>query len=150
MKKNGFTLTELIIVVISVGILASIAGTVMSGITNKAIKQEAYAALNLIRTAEKMYYIKYGAYRFESDFGNPHNPLADFIPPNALDGVYFSVSCYGVNGLTPPYVIHCSPSYSGAPQGNKVRGWRIIIYMYPDGSVIERSSFAPPHRILVL
>ncbi|MCX5687434.1 MAG: type II secretion system protein [Candidatus Omnitrophica bacterium] len=71
MKKNniifrihgaGFTLTELLIVVVIVGILATLALPMLVKTMEKAKLGEAASNLNLIRTGEKIYFLEYNQY----------------------------------------------------------------------------------------
>jgi prepilin-type N-terminal cleavage/methylation domain-containing protein len=62
MKKNGFTLIELIIVVVIIGILALIAIPKYFANVDKAQKAQVYASLKVIRDAELAYYAVYGVY----------------------------------------------------------------------------------------
>jgi len=55
LKRKGFTLIELIIVVIIIGILAAIAAPMMSSNVQRARRSEAVAALGAIRTAARCY-----------------------------------------------------------------------------------------------
>lgn len=61
-KLSGFTLVELMAVVVILGILVAMAvpGWVKS--VEEAKNQEAIAGLKLIRTAQRMYYIEYERY----------------------------------------------------------------------------------------
>ena len=111
-NKTGFTLIELIIVVIIIGVLAAIAAPIMQGTTDKAIKTEAVAALSTIRTAERLYYVEYEQYANVPNF-TVSNPLSVRIPAGVLNGLYFSEECYSVTVYTPTtYTIWCSCSSS--------------------------------------
>ena len=59
-KSKGFTLVELIIVIVIVGILSIVAVPIYRGYTKKAIATEAKALLGSIATAEKVYYAEFG------------------------------------------------------------------------------------------
>lgn len=61
-KSKGFTLVELIIVIVIVGILSIVAVPIYRGYTKKAIATEAKALLGSIATAEKVYYAEFGQY----------------------------------------------------------------------------------------
>ena len=59
---TGFTLTELLIVVIIVGIVATLALPMLVKTMEKAKLGEAASNLNLIRTGEKIYFLEYGRF----------------------------------------------------------------------------------------
>lgn len=56
MKKSGFTLIEIFIVILIVGILAAVAFTQYQNITEKSRYAEAYSVLTQIRAAQLKYY----------------------------------------------------------------------------------------------
>ncbi len=67
MNKKGFTLIELIVVVIVIGILATFAVPQYLKATTRARVAKAKNALALIVRAEKMYRTKYDAYKPVTD-----------------------------------------------------------------------------------
>ena len=62
MNKKGFTLTELLIVVAIIGILAVIAIPAYVGQTKRAARTEAYTNLDTLRLLEEQYYAENGCY----------------------------------------------------------------------------------------
>jgi general secretion pathway protein G len=87
-NEKGFTLVELIVVVIIVGILASVAIPMLSGNIEKAKKSEAMAALGSYRTAFRMYYLQY------SDYPSSKDQMNSFIKSEDVDGKYFKSGDY--------------------------------------------------------
>ncbi len=66
-SAKGFTLTELIIVMVIVVILSLIATPVYKGYVRRAMGTEAKALLNSIITAEKVYFTEYNRYKSLGD-----------------------------------------------------------------------------------
>ncbi len=62
MKRKGFTLVELVIVIVIVGILSIVAVPIYRGYTRKAMGTEAKSLLGSIQTAEKVYYAEMSEY----------------------------------------------------------------------------------------
>ncbi len=62
MKKAGFTLVELLIVVVIIGILAGIAVPMFLGQRSKAMHGEAKANLESLRLLQEQYYAENGEY----------------------------------------------------------------------------------------
>jgi type IV pilus assembly protein PilE len=84
-KNSGFTLLELIIVIVIIGILASIAMPRFFRTAERSRAVEALSMLGSIRTAMQRYYAANGAYTGATldnlDIDNPNNAT---LYPNAL------------------------------------------------------------------
>ena len=59
MKTKGFTLVELVIVIVIVGILSVVAVPVYKGYTKKAMATEGKALLGAINTSQKVYFAEW-------------------------------------------------------------------------------------------
>ena len=64
--KKGFTLVELVIVIIIVGILSIVAVAIYNTYVRKAHATEAMALLGQISNAQRIYYTEYGYYANEA------------------------------------------------------------------------------------
>ena len=60
---KGFTLVELVIVIVIVGILSIVAVPVYRGYTRKAMATEGKTLLGTIQTAEKIYFTEYANFK---------------------------------------------------------------------------------------
>lgn len=61
-KTKGFTLVELVIVIVIVGILSIVAVPIYRGYTRKAMASEGKALLGSVQTSQKIYYAEYGQF----------------------------------------------------------------------------------------
>lgn len=89
--KKGFTLIELIVVIIIVGILASIGMTQYTKVVEKGRAAEARMILGSLRTAEIANYEEYSAYALIANLG--------VAAPTACQAThYFSYVCDATSG----------------------------------------------------
>lgn len=97
--RAGFTLIELIVVVIIIGILAAIAAPMMSGNTMKAKKAEAMAVLGTLVTAQQCFLTETGGTATcpTGTVGDSEEHLSGYIKPSDLDGKYFNHMTYSVS-----------------------------------------------------
>ena len=82
-NAKGFTLVELIIVIIIVGILSIVAVPVYRGYTKKAMGTEAKSLLGAVATAEKVYYAEYD--HFYALGGDPAGDVTTAAKAKAFD-----------------------------------------------------------------
>ena len=94
--KIGFTLTELLVVMIIVGIMATLALPMLVKTIEKAKLGEAATNLNLIRTGEKIYYLDRGYF---SGDGAAGVTILNIEDPNTASA-YFTYTIETAGGLT--------------------------------------------------
>ncbi len=147
-NTRGFTVAELMIVLVVIGVLASVAIPLYQVVPEKSKETEAIAKLVLIRDAML-------AYREENaTFGHPSfadgrpvpaegiskedGPRAEGslgLSSDALLGRYYSHECFSFDG-TPSedeFTIVCDGSRSTAPYGNEVA--RLVYTIDREGSI---------------
>lgn len=164
-NKQAFTLIELIVVIVVIGVLASISAPMMQGAKVRAVCAEAVSALGTIRSALRTYYSAYGDYPAAIKTGalvwlidHPDEMMGIGIPIDNLQGLYFGKECYAVNlsdnpndcgvtAVTNPLEIVPSGQANTAPKGGELdpmidgayKGKRFgVIAMYVrDGRIIQ-------------
>lgn len=108
-NQKGFSLVELMIVIVIIGVLAAVAVPIYTSNVTKAKMSEANAALGTIRTMLRVYYGEYGEYPTQV-LPLPVQPLTwNDIKVGELIGKYFADASYtyeGLLGLT--YTITCA------------------------------------------
>ena len=127
-SRKGFTLIELMVVILIVGILAAVAIPLMKGRIDSAKWSEANAAAGTIRTGIRAYWAEkgdtYASYAADLNggvavFGTPIG-----IDPTDLDGRYFLNACYVISGAAInaggtglDYLITVPPATAPGPGG---------------------------------
>jgi len=109
-NQHGFTLVELMIVIVIVGILAAVAIPIYRGNIKKAKMSECDAALGTIRTALRVYYAENGNYPVVTNADTSYFRQHLSIQEPDLEGRYFSSDNYTLDsdstGST--YTITCT------------------------------------------
>jgi prepilin-type N-terminal cleavage/methylation domain-containing protein len=102
-SRKGFTLIELMVVILIVGILAAVAVPLMRGRIDSAKWSEANAACGMIRSALRAYWAEKGP-AYANYAADLNGAVAAFgvplgIDPTDLDGRYFLRGCYVISGV---------------------------------------------------
>lgn len=105
---------ELLIVLVIIGVLATIAIPVYNGYINKAQITTAHATLNEVRKILESYYIDYEAYPDAIDFSTGKDDLGrtvfDPLLVNQINGDLSSIDSYLKTGMTYTLVVRAKDS----------------------------------------
>ena len=133
--RVGFTLTEILIVVIIVGILATLALPMLVKTLEKAKVGEAVSNLNLIRTGQKIYFLEYGQF-------SPDIASLNIENPNLASSRYFYYEPIAVADLTRDFKAQATRGGSGAVSApSPYQGDQY--YIQNDGTVHGRFATNP-------
>ena len=103
MRRKGFTLVELMVVILIVGILAAVAIPLMQGRINKAKWSEANATAGTIRTAIRAYAAETSVATAQGLVGNALDDgttqSALGFSANDLNGTYFLAGDYTITAV---------------------------------------------------
>lgn len=125
-KAAGFTLIELMVVVLIIAVLAGVLIPILRGKIDNAKWSEANSAAGMIRNAFKEYYARTGV-TLTGSLSDASIREALSIGEKDLTGTYFVPSDYKIDSVDPSGVptIMVTGSQSNAPSGTKT--------LYPDG-----------------
>jgi len=101
LKKPGYTLIELLITVIIVGILVGIARPGYNKIKERVLDKEAKVNLRLIQAAEKIYRMEIGGYYPSGDIAILNQELKLDIPSGASKNWNYGTTGTGDASATP-------------------------------------------------
>ena len=109
--RRGFTMVELMVVVLIVGVLAAVAVPLMSGRIDASKWSEAKAGMGTIASALRAYAAEQGSFTSAPSLSTIGIANAD------LDGTYFSHECYEITSASASsgqvtFVITCTASKS--------------------------------------
>lgn len=97
-SEKGFTLVELMIVVVIVGILAGVSLPMYGRSAERAKISEAVGALGSIRSAMRIYYSEHRTYEQANFKDGDGVTKGGVLNVTDLDGRYFSTECYYFDG----------------------------------------------------
>jgi len=107
-NQKGFTLVELMIVIVIVGILAAVAVPIYQSNIRKAKTSECDAAMGTIRTGLRVYYAANSAYPTAAA-GTVITAVTGLdITANDLNGKYFVATDYTLESADSTYTITCT------------------------------------------
>ena len=108
-NKKGFTMVELLVVLVIVGILAAVATPILLANAKRAKASEAVATMGLIRENLREYKITNNTY-FDVTSGDVQKPLPPVSNINLTDGALATANTYGTAvdaGVSQYFSNHC-------------------------------------------
>jgi len=135
MKQNGFTLIELMVVIVIIGVLAAVAIPRFQQASNKAKASELPTAMNSIMTAQSVYKGENSEYANcpATDVNGDHsNDLMESILGLRLPGNYFDYYTVPVlESFSTGAVVW--KSFGGISEGTEVVVSEYLTFTYPAG-----------------
>jgi len=121
-NKKGFTLIELMVVVLIVAVLAAVLVPMFTARLEAARWSEGKAGAGTIATAIRAMYAEEG----EDSFDDTDRDVASYCNPEDLYGKYFAIDCYRISTLDAPgtgnypvtyTIVVTAPDLRDAPNG---------------------------------
>jgi len=124
-KDGGFTLVELLIVVVIIGILAAVGIPMYRGASDRAKASEAVSALGTVRSALRVWYAEKGEYPIHTDTVQVDSLGLD-LSSNDLLGTFFDNNDYtyssNAGGTTFLIIATGDTDPPDAPRASEVTG----------------------------
>ncbi len=117
--RRGFTLVELMITVVIVGILASVAIPLYQANVKRAKAAEADAILGTIRTALRVYYAENGSYPTATD-EYPWDVSGLEIDSSDVIGKYFPATSFKLTSTSSSYTVKATGTGSSSGINRKI------------------------------
>ncbi|MCX5668004.1 MAG: prepilin-type N-terminal cleavage/methylation domain-containing protein [Candidatus Omnitrophica bacterium] len=149
LNKKGFTLVELIVVIIIIGVLAAIAAPMMNAMKTKAILSEGITGMGAIRSAIRIYRSTGGTANYAGWLTDTNFPAWASnnlgIGPKDLEGTYFSQGAYwltmsGSSSNNGVYVVIDMGRNIAAPKGAETKtigGYGSSLFMDMNGNITQ-------------
>lgn len=119
-QQNAFTLIELMVVILIVGVLASALIPLMKGRIDSGKWAEANASAGMIRQAERTYFMETGN-TITGQLNDTAKLTALGIDSSGLSGTYFTAKDYNITAVDAEGVptVQVTGSQANAPSGTK-------------------------------
>ena len=139
-NQQGFTLTEIMIVVTIIGVLACVAIPMFQMVPQRSKSTEAVTALGMIRSAMRIYYVEHGTFANPSlftDGAQVTNGGLLGVSNNDLAGRYFSSECYLFDGAPSAnaFTVECDGGQSTALFASEVT--TIVVTIDEGGDLVR-------------
>lgn len=119
-KRSGFTLMELVVVILIISVLAAVAIPLMRGKIDRSKWSEANAAAGTIRNAARIYFAETGS-KLTGNLGDAAIQQALDVESSDLAGTFFVASDYEIDSVSDQgiAVITVTGSQANAPSGSR-------------------------------